>query len=46
VNEHFTKIPESDWYVVPKDTNLNEGSHPWTNLNTGTNLTLLDAILK
>ncbi|PBK62050.1 hypothetical protein ARMSODRAFT_1025177 [Armillaria solidipes] len=44
INEHHTKIPEEDWYLSPSDTNMNESAHPYTNLRTGTHLTLADGI--
>ncbi|KAF4566597.1 hypothetical protein EYR36_012028 [Pleurotus pulmonarius] len=45
INEHHSKIPAEDWYLSPSDTNLNKGSHPNTNLRTGTSLSLLEAIV-
>ncbi|KAK0440373.1 hypothetical protein EV421DRAFT_1905514 [Armillaria borealis] len=44
INEHHTKIPEEDWYLSPSNTNMNESAHPYTNLRTGTHLTLADRI--
>ncbi|KDQ61129.1 hypothetical protein JAAARDRAFT_191240 [Jaapia argillacea MUCL 33604] len=45
INRNFSKIVTEDWFTTPFDTNLNESAHPFTNLHTGTNLSLLDAIL-
>ncbi|PBK85904.1 hypothetical protein ARMGADRAFT_1128235 [Armillaria gallica] len=44
INEHHTKIPEEDWYLSPSDTDMNESAHPYTNLRTGSHLTLADGI--
>lgn len=44
VNRFTSKIPEEDWYLTPGDTNLNESAHPFTNMHTGINLSLLEAI--
>ena len=44
VNEHLSKISHEDWCLTPGDTNLNEGAHPFTNMRTGTGLSLLEAI--
>ena len=44
VNQFMSKIPETDWYLTPGDTNLNESAHPFTNMHTGINLSLLEAI--
>ncbi|PPQ70451.1 hypothetical protein CVT24_013272 [Panaeolus cyanescens] len=44
VNQYMSKISEEDWYLTPGDTNLNESAHPFTNIHTGTNLSLLEAI--
>ena len=46
LNEFFSKIAKEDWYLTPGDTNLNESTHPATNMQTGTNLPLLDSITK
>ena len=46
VNEFMSKIPEDDWYLTPGDTNLNESAHPHTNMHTGTNLPIIEAIVK
>jgi hypothetical protein len=46
LNPHFSKIPRPHWVNSPKDTNLNESSHPWTNQNTGINLAILESIVK
>ena len=40
----MSKISEEDWYLTPGDTNLNESAHPFTNMHTGINLSLLEAI--
>lgn len=40
----MSKISEDDWYLTPGDTNLNESAHPFTNVHTGINLSLLEAI--
>lgn len=42
----MSKIPEEDWYLTPGDTNLNESAHPLTNMHTGINLPLYDAVLQ
>ncbi|KIJ34167.1 hypothetical protein M422DRAFT_263818 [Sphaerobolus stellatus SS14] len=42
---HFSKIPKDDWDLSPNDTNLNEQSHPASNMATGIGLNLLPAIL-
>lgn len=42
----MSKIPQDDWYLTPGDTNLNESAHPYTNMHTGTNLPILEAIKK
>ncbi|KAF9032434.1 hypothetical protein BJ165DRAFT_1568600 [Panaeolus papilionaceus] len=44
LNQYMSKIPEEDWLLTPGDTNLNESAHPFTNLHTGINLKLLDAV--
>ena len=44
VNRFMSKIPEMDWFLTPGDTNLNERAHPFTNMHTGINLSLLEAI--
>ncbi|KAI0309098.1 hypothetical protein OF83DRAFT_1273383 [Amylostereum chailletii] len=44
LNPFFSKIPTTDWYNTPDDTNLNESSHTLTNAHTGIDLPLLEAI--
>ncbi|KAJ3498258.1 hypothetical protein NMY22_g19617 [Coprinellus aureogranulatus] len=44
VNEFMTQIPREDWYSSPQNTNLNEGAHPHTNMHTGINLSILEAV--
>ncbi|KAK7682460.1 hypothetical protein QCA50_014260 [Cerrena zonata] len=46
LNQNFSKISHDNWFSTPFDTNLNESAHPYTNMHTGTNLPLLEAILK
>ncbi|KAJ7059971.1 hypothetical protein C8F01DRAFT_1370227 [Mycena amicta] len=43
-NGNLSRIPKEDWATTPRDTNLNESAHPFTNQNTGTNLVILDAV--
>ncbi|KAJ7062396.1 hypothetical protein C8F01DRAFT_1252221 [Mycena amicta] len=43
-NENLSRIPKEDWATTPRDTNLNESAHPFTNQNTGMNLVILDAV--
>lgn len=40
-----TRMELSDWDSTPNTTNGNEGQHAWTNKQTGTRLSLLEAIL-
>lgn len=44
VNMHISKMSREDWMSTPNTTNINESAHVLTNLNTGTRLTLLEAI--
>ncbi|KAF9472149.1 hypothetical protein BDN70DRAFT_938396 [Pholiota conissans] len=44
VNRFMSKIPEDIWLTTPGHTNLNESAHPFTNMHTGINLSLLEAI--
>ncbi len=46
INPHLSKIEDEDWYLSPQDTNLNESAHPFTNMHTGTKLSLLEAIAR
>lgn len=41
----LSKIPPDDWDRVPATTNVGEGQHHWTNINTGIQHSLLEAIL-
>jgi hypothetical protein len=41
----LSKIPPEDWDRVPATTNVGEGQHHWTNINTGIQHSLLEAIL-
>ncbi|KAF8900243.1 hypothetical protein CPB84DRAFT_1919753 [Gymnopilus junonius] len=42
----LTKIDVADWDELPATTNLNESQHHFTNLHTGTGLSLLEAIIE
>jgi len=42
----LTRIHADDWAVTPATTNSGESQHHWTNLQTGTRLSLLEAIEK
>ncbi|KAK0494861.1 hypothetical protein EDD18DRAFT_1106729 [Armillaria luteobubalina] len=44
INEHHTNISEEDWFLSPSNTDMNESAHPYTNLWTGTHLSLADGI--
>jgi hypothetical protein len=46
VNEFVSKIPEDDWHLTQGDTNLNESADPHTNMHTGTDLPIVEAIVK
>ncbi|KAL0947450.1 hypothetical protein HGRIS_013557 [Hohenbuehelia grisea] len=41
-----SKIYPDDWDIIEDTTNINEGQHFWTSRHTGTNLSLLEAIVK
>src|SRR5258705_6998524 len=41
----LSKIPPEDWDRVPSTTNVGGGQHHWTNINTGIQHSLLEAIL-
>ncbi|KAF8798219.1 hypothetical protein BYT27DRAFT_7123357, partial [Phlegmacium glaucopus] len=41
----LSKINPDDWDRMPTTMNISESQHRWTNDNTGTNLSLLEAIL-
>ncbi|TFK36025.1 hypothetical protein BDQ12DRAFT_668164 [Crucibulum laeve] len=38
-------ITTEDWVLTKATTNIGEGQHHWTNIHTGTKLTLLEAIV-
>ncbi|KAF8186408.1 hypothetical protein BJ912DRAFT_819653, partial [Pholiota molesta] len=44
VNRFMSKIPEDLWHTTPGHTNLNESAHPFTNMHTGINQPVLEAI--
>lgn len=44
VNKFMSRIPINDWDATRGDTNVNESAHPYTNMHTGINLSILDAI--
>ncbi|KAF6754024.1 hypothetical protein DFP72DRAFT_1126840 [Ephemerocybe angulata] len=44
INQYASKMDPEDWKTTPSHTNLNESAHPYTNMHTGTNLSILDAI--
>lgn len=39
-----TKIDSEHWALTQATTNMGEGQHHWTNTNTGTKLSLVEAI--
>ena len=41
----LSKMDPTDWDLTPPTTNVGESQHHWTNINTGIQLTLLEAIL-
>jgi len=38
-------MDSDDWDLTPPTTNIGESQHHWTNINTGIQLSLLEAIL-
>ena len=41
----LSKMDSDDWDLTPPTTNVGESQHHWTNINTGIQLSLLEAIL-
>ncbi|KAF8966029.1 hypothetical protein BDZ97DRAFT_1917737 [Flammula alnicola] len=41
----LSKIKPEDWDLTAASTNIGEGQHHWTNINTGIKLTLLEAVV-
>jgi hypothetical protein len=41
----LSKMDSVDWDLTPPTTNVGESQHHWTNINTGIQLSLLEAIL-
>ena len=41
----LSKMDPDDWDLTPPTTNVGEAQHHWTNINTGIQLSLLEAIL-
>jgi len=41
----LSKMDPTDWDLTPPTTNVGESQHHWTNINTGIQLSLLEAIL-
>jgi hypothetical protein len=44
IMKYKSQMYPADWDVVPATTNANEAQHHWTNRQTGTRLTIREAI--